>query len=67
MTISELIQTLETIRDKQGDVILGQVDLFDGEDLILDYYDKNGEEHTIRVQNWERGKRAKALFLTSRS
>lgn len=51
MTISELIQTLETIRDKQGDVILGQVDLFDGEDLILDYYDEDGEEHTIRVQN----------------
>lgn len=50
MTISELIQTLETIRAEHGDVILGQVDLFDGEDLILDYYDEEDEEHTIRVQ-----------------
>ena len=50
MTISELIQTLETIRAEYGNVVLGQVDLFDGEDLILDYYDENDEGHTVRVK-----------------
>ncbi len=51
MTISELIQILEGIRNEQGDVTLGQVDLFDGEDLIMDYYDEDDEEHTIRVHH----------------
>ena len=50
MTISELIQTLTTIQSEHGDVDLGQVTLFDGEDLFIDYYDEDGDCTTIHVE-----------------
>lgn len=50
MTISELIQTLTAIQSEHGDVDLGQVTLFDGEDLFIDYYDEDGDCTTIHVE-----------------